>query len=238
MGKNGIHSILKTAPQKCQIENLNVRLKNFGIFIPGLEKVALNVHVIRYADVVLMASEAAYMTGDKTKALQYINLVRKRARNSGSTGYPKDLTNVSLTDIIHERRLELACEGHRFFDLVRWNLATKFLNRKLADSTQVVFASPQNDFFPIPENGIGLNVRNIKVNNSYICPNPAQDILKINTDLQNVTISVYNIEGMLVLKRISGSNNSTIDISNLSKGVYMVKIENNEKTYINKFVKE
>jgi len=198
----------------------------------------LNVHVIRYADVVLMASEAAFMKGDNTKALDYINLIRKRARLSGTTGFPKDLTSVSFEDIVHERRLELACEGHRFFDLVRWNLAVKFLNRKLTDSTQVVFASPQNDFFPIPETGMGSSVKNITGNNFYISPNPALNILKINTDLKNLTVSIFNMEGKLVLKRISCSNNFTLDISQLSKGFYMVKIENNEKVFMNKFVKE
>ena len=36
-------------------------------------------------------------------------MIRTRARNSGISGYPKDLTTVSFEDIVHERRLELTC---------------------------------------------------------------------------------------------------------------------------------
>jgi len=83
----------------------------------------INTKIIRYADVVLMAAEAAVMTSNNDKALQYINMIRKRARMCGDPGnkVPADLTGtVTLDQVKHERRVELALEGHRFFDLVRW----------------------------------------------------------------------------------------------------------------------
>jgi len=115
----------------------------------------MNVRLIRYADVVLMAAEAAIETGDNAKALTYVNQVRTRARNSGDTGFPVDLTAVSFEDIVHERRLELAMETSRFFDLVRWNLAEKYINgttlASMGDGFIVNYVKGKHEFFPIPQ---------------------------------------------------------------------------------------
>jgi hypothetical protein len=118
-----------------------------------------NVKLIRFADVVLWASEAAMMTGNNDKALQYINMVRQRARNSGDDpNVLPDITGtVTLDHIVQERLVELAMEGHRFYDLVRWNLATQYLNHTLADGDPITFESPKNDFFPIPIGEIALS---------------------------------------------------------------------------------
>jgi hypothetical protein len=66
--------------------------------------------------------------------------------------------------LIHERRLELAMEGHRFFDLVRWNLATKYLDGHYLDNQMVTvsFSSPKNDFYPIPEAEVNTSQGNLK----------------------------------------------------------------------------
>jgi hypothetical protein len=123
----------------------------------------LDLKLIRFADVVLWAAEAAYNLNDNGKALEYINMVRTRARNSGDTGVPDDLTGtVTMDDIVYERYIELAMEGHRFFDLVRWNLAEQYLNHTLADGDQITFESPQYDFFPIPITEIDLSGNNLK----------------------------------------------------------------------------
>ncbi len=114
----------------------------------------MNIRLIRYADVLLMASEAALKRGDNAKALTYINLVRQRARNSGETGYPVALPSVTLEDIMHERRLELTCEGTRYFDLVRWGKANQFI-----DGVNIVCMGPEfildfvegkHEFMPVP----------------------------------------------------------------------------------------
>jgi len=110
------------------------------------------VKLIRYADVMLFAAEAAMMAGQNGKALQYINLVRERARNSGDD--PDVLPNLTgqltLDDIMQERLVELALEGHRFFDLVRWNRAVQYLNHTLADGDIIEFIKGKHEFFPIP----------------------------------------------------------------------------------------
>ena len=119
-----------------------------------------NIRLLRFADVVLVAAEAAYMTGNNEKARTYLNMIRTRARMCGQTGntcpadYPAG-TQITMDMIIHERRLELAMEGSRFFDLVRWNLATKYLNNQNLVTTSgnvvVTYESPKNDFYPMPQ---------------------------------------------------------------------------------------
>ena len=120
----------------------------------------VNLRLIRYADVVLWAAEAALESGANGKALTYINMVRKRARMSGDTGEPQDLSGtVDLDDIIHERRVELALEGHRFFDLVRWGLADDIMNGHLTvtENYNVIFITGKHEFFPLPEIEISLS---------------------------------------------------------------------------------
>ncbi|MCX7985870.1 MAG: RagB/SusD family nutrient uptake outer membrane protein [Bacteroidales bacterium] len=120
----------------------------------------INIKLIRYAEVLLIAAEAAVMTGQNDKALQYINQVRKRARMCGPVGnqVPADLTGtVTLQDIIHERRVELYQEGHRYYDLVRWNLAKQYLNHNTHDGYQVIYESPKHDFLPLPQKEINSN---------------------------------------------------------------------------------
>jgi hypothetical protein len=136
-----------------------------------------NVKVMRYAEVILIAAEAAFMSGDNAKGIKYLNMVRTRARKCGPTGntVPADLTTGDLTStlntpngtvtmnsgipqLIHDRRLELAMEGTRFYDLVRWNLATKYLNNQvLATGITVTYSSPKNDFYPIPQTEVNTD---------------------------------------------------------------------------------
>jgi len=126
-----------------------------------------NVRLIRLAEIVLLAAEAAVKLGDQANALKYINMVRTRARNCGSTGFPKDLTAVSFEDVVHERRLELTLEPHRFFDLVRWGLAYKYINGIAPDAGQlgnftVNFVKGKHEFWPIPLTQIQLSKGGLK----------------------------------------------------------------------------
>lgn len=92
-----------------------------------------DTYVIRLADTYLMEAEALGGTGTRAQAL--LNAVRTRVGLSSVA--------VSLTSIKAERRLELAGEGHRFFDLVRWgDAATKLSGRG--------FVAGKNEIFPIP----------------------------------------------------------------------------------------
>ncbi|WP_316828114.1 RagB/SusD family nutrient uptake outer membrane protein [Pedobacter miscanthi] len=73
----------------------------------------------RYAEVLLNAAEAAFETGDPATATNYLNQVRARA---GLT-VPLTPAQISFDRIVHERRVELAFEGHILFDMKRWRLA-------------------------------------------------------------------------------------------------------------------
>jgi starch-binding outer membrane protein, SusD/RagB family len=92
-----------------------------------------NDYIIRLADTYLLEAEALGGTGARAQAL--LDAVRARV------GLPS--VAVSMTAIKNERRLELAGEGHRFFDLVRWGEATA----KLASRG---FVAGKNEIFPIP----------------------------------------------------------------------------------------
>ncbi len=73
----------------------------------------------RYAEVLLNAAEASFELGDNATAALYINQVRARA---GLTT-PLTADQITFDRIVHERRVELAFEGHYFYDLKRWRLA-------------------------------------------------------------------------------------------------------------------
>jgi starch-binding outer membrane protein, SusD/RagB family len=90
---------------------------------------------MRLADVYLMAAEAYLRGGDGGKAQFYLDRVRQRV---GLPSVPATLPNIYL-----ERRLELATEGHRFFDLVRTGQASTVLAFK-------GFTAGKNEILPIP----------------------------------------------------------------------------------------
>ncbi|GJM65049.1 RagB/SusD family nutrient uptake outer membrane protein [Persicobacter diffluens] len=77
----------------------------------------LNIRLIRLADVLLMHAEACYEVGDEGAAKTSLNKVRERVELEDVTASGKDLRNA----IRLERRLELALENHRLFDLRRWD---------------------------------------------------------------------------------------------------------------------
>jgi hypothetical protein len=92
---------------------------------------------IRLADTYLMEAEALVQGGgDQSRALALLNAVRARA------GAPL-ATTIDLPTIKNERRLELATEGHRWFDLVRWGDAGTTLAFK-------GFTTGKNEILPIP----------------------------------------------------------------------------------------
>jgi len=100
-----------------------------------------NWRMIRFADVLLLAAEANYRANNESKARQYINIVRKRS------GLP-DITpsGSALFDaIVKERELELAFEGFRFTDLVRWGLAQKELGPLGYQSKHALLPIPDYD---------------------------------------------------------------------------------------------
>jgi len=128
----------------------------------------LNNRQIRYADVLLMYAEACMGSGDAATAKTYINKVRARV----------GLGEVEATDatLRHERRCELAMEGHRWFDIVRWNIAAETIKAYEAGETteykaQVAlgsgFQKGKHEILPIPYDEILLNPTKMEQNPNY-----------------------------------------------------------------------
>lgn len=125
-------------------------LNNFGYW--------MNVRILRYADVLLMYAEASNELGgadNVQEALSKLEMVRSRARNGNNTILPK----VTVTDqsdlrnaIRHERRIELAMEHERFFDLVRWGIAGPVLR-----AAGKGFVDGRDELIPIPQAQIDLS---------------------------------------------------------------------------------
>jgi hypothetical protein len=93
----------------------------------------VNIRMIRYSDVLLMAAEAANELNNTDDALKYLEEVRGRARKEAANPATA-LPEITTTDkaqlraaIKHERRMELAMEWDRFYDLVRWGDAPTVL---------------------------------------------------------------------------------------------------------------
>ncbi len=156
---------------------------------------AVNVSIIRFADVLLWAAECEVEVGSLDRARTLINYVRKRARDgryvevvyddiggyAASANYYVELYNTPFAGqaearkaVRFERRLELALEGQRFFDLVRWGIAADYINkyaqeeqsRLPKDFTNTHFTAGKNEYFPIPQIEIDLNAK-IKQNPGY-----------------------------------------------------------------------
>jgi len=123
----------------------------------GEQRTGINYHIIRYADVLLMAAEAAVESGSLEKARGYVNQVRTRAINSPKADstpnyvigtYDSTWTDQSAarTAVRHERRVELGMEGHRLFDLRRWGNMVETLNAYIAHEGRTIppFAARAN----------------------------------------------------------------------------------------------
>ena len=80
---------------------------------------------IRYADILLMYAEASLEAGDKPTAVEYLDMVRTRGGNMPSIDdtYPQGITENQLREIIRrDRRIELAFEDKRWWDILRWKI--------------------------------------------------------------------------------------------------------------------
>ena len=143
---------------------------------------ATNILLMRYADVLLMAAEAEVEVGSVETARNYVNQVRNRAANPA--GFVKTAAGAAAANYVvspyaatafaskdaarnavrFERKLELAEEGHRFFDLVRWGIAAPTLNAFLTyEKTKLPnaysganFTASKNEYLPLPQTQIDL----------------------------------------------------------------------------------
>ncbi|HEX3383745.1 MAG TPA: RagB/SusD family nutrient uptake outer membrane protein, partial [Mucilaginibacter sp.] len=164
---------------------------------------AINVNLIRFADVLLWAAEAEVEVGSLDKAEEYVNMVRARAANPDGfvhtyidpanpgggftqtpaanyfikTYPPGYFTTQGQTyarkAVRYERMLELAMEGHRFFDLVRWGIAATEINAYISKEKFLrtymgtPFVPNKNEYYPIPQDQIDLSFGKMKQNPGY-----------------------------------------------------------------------
>ena len=123
----------RTLPGLAPASNLVRKYWNKKVYVDPAKRIStgwidgaywVNHRILRYADVLLMAAEARNELGQGATAVDWVNEVRNRA------GLP-DTSFISQSQfrsvIKHERRVEFALEGHRFFDLVRWGDAVSVL---------------------------------------------------------------------------------------------------------------
>ncbi len=168
----GYYCSMKEIPQRSKGETYDNPWQAF----------AQNDYVLRYTDVMLMRAEALIESGDfNGEALEIINTIRDRAAkdiNAKSLiGYAKDQCEISKYGnfaskddarkaLRWERRVELAMEGHRFFDLRRWGMLSQTLNKYFASEVNdeydgqtyalyykdAFFTKGKNEYFPIASN--------------------------------------------------------------------------------------
>jgi starch-binding outer membrane protein, SusD/RagB family len=152
---------------------------------------SVNTHIYRYADLLLLLAEAEVEVGSMENARAIVNQIRQRAAQVAQgpgTGaddiavpindpsitwanYEIGLYNAPWSDqatarsaVRYERRLELAMEGHRFFDLRRWNEYQQVLNEyvdveedRRPHLTAAVEVTDRHEWFPIPNRQIELS---------------------------------------------------------------------------------
>ena len=137
---------------------------------------SMNRVVFRYADVLLMRAEALAQLNQTTEAIALVNQVRERAAgmatNSVVSNYPNKYgvhyavgkysgsysKDEAMKIVKMERRLELAMECERFFDLVRWGDAATVINKYYTTESQKMnflsgsqFTADKNEYLPIPK---------------------------------------------------------------------------------------
>lgn len=111
-----------------------------------------NVRIIRYADILLLAAEAANEMRSEANidlALNYLEQIRSRARGNNSNILPKVTTRnqEELRQAIrHERQVELGMENERFYDLIRWGIDVETMHAAGHTNYQI-----RNRFYPLPQ---------------------------------------------------------------------------------------
>lgn len=156
----------------------------------GQQLSGINYHIMRYADVILMAAEANVETNNLELARGQVNQIRQRAKSmatvknaagADAANYDIELYTAAWTDqavarkaVRFERRLELAMEGHRSFDLRRWGNAEQVINTYISKEAETIttFGKGQvyqakHNRFPIPLTAIDGSAGVIKQNPGY-----------------------------------------------------------------------
>ncbi len=134
--------------------------------------------LMRYADVILMLAEVNMYLGDNSSAIMYLDMVRERANlptyavASQETAYNSKYPTLKLA-ILHERRVELAFEHKRWYDLIRTFNAEELVNffkaKNQADygTAKLANISTKDRFYPIPFDEYKLDPEKMYQNPGY-----------------------------------------------------------------------
>jgi len=124
-----------------------------------------NYRYLRYADVLLLYAEALNALGQTAQAYPFVDKVRQRAGLRTLTAAMPGLNQQQfLAQLKHERMTELAGEGHRWEDLVRWQELTPALAAR--DKAFTNFVVGKHELLPIPQFELDINP-NLKQNPKY-----------------------------------------------------------------------
>jgi hypothetical protein len=143
------HSQIPTGGAKAQIESF---INNRGL----CQK---NLHILRYAEVLLIKAEADNELGNTGSATTNLNVVRSRAGLPATTAS----SQIDLrTAIWNERRVELAMEHDRFWDIVRQGRAAQIMQAAGKN-----FVAGKSELLPIPSSEIAVSGGRLTQNNGY-----------------------------------------------------------------------
>jgi tetratricopeptide (TPR) repeat protein len=157
--------------------NYNTLLYLFRKFVPegdmdgqisSRTAVPINFPIIRYADVLLMLAECYNEQGNIDEAVKFINMVRQRPStnlppiNNGQSWMEARTKEQVFNRLMHERAVEFAAEGIRYYDLIRWKKMELVMNSPEVDilGTKLfdnVFNSSRDYLWPIPGTEIDTN---------------------------------------------------------------------------------
>lgn len=117
--------------------------------------VDIDFPMFRLADVYLMLAESAYRSGDQGTALNYVNMLRERAYGNSNN----NMSSINLDDILDERSRELAWEGSRRTDLIRFGKFTSgdYVWPFKGGDVSGVGTSSHLELYPIPTSDLILN---------------------------------------------------------------------------------
>lgn len=125
---------------------------------------------IRLADILLMKAEALANLDKISEAAAVVNQIRKRVKLPELAATASVSKESMLNAVLHERRLELAFEGQRWFDLVRYGKVQEVMNSvNSRDSGRLSQRRPFTEtsyLMPIPSTALDLNT-NLKQNPGY-----------------------------------------------------------------------
>jgi hypothetical protein len=125
-----------------------------------------NEYKLRLADILLIEAEAYAYQGNTSKAAELVNIVRHRAKLADLTSDKTSTKDAMIEAVLHERRLELAMEGERWFDLVRNGKVEEYLNgmdaRDGGRLKQVKLFDANSYLLPIPQTALDENTNLIQ----------------------------------------------------------------------------